>query len=106
MPFYVKSRGPVVVGRGPFDTEEKAKDVMAKLKLEPMYESQEFSIELEHFARVTPRRSTHRRTRKKPNPRGRSGGRGQGRSTGGGASGSGSKRPRKRQNRRAGKRRT
>jgi len=106
MPYYIKSSGPVVVERGPFETQDDAKAAIADFLLNPLYQGQEFFVEPGPYAPQTPRRSTSKPVRGKARSRrGRSGARPSGRSTGGAASSSTPKRPRKRRNGRVSRRR-
>jgi hypothetical protein len=45
MPYFVKSRGPAVLRRGPFKTEEAASEKRDELRPDPLYESQEIYVE-------------------------------------------------------------
>jgi uncharacterized membrane protein YgcG len=104
MPYFVKSRGPVVIHR-PFETEKEANEKAAELRLNPMYTEQQIYVE---FGPAEPeRRRTQRKPfRKKMRPRGRSRGRGGGRSSGRSSAGGGSSlRPKRRRQRRSGRRR-
>jgi len=105
MPFFVKSNGPVVLRRGPFNTEQEANSFVADKTNDPLYQGHEFIVELESLEPARPRLGAPRPARKKSRPRGRSGGRGSGRSSGDRSSSAGKKRRVKRTDRRSSGRR-
>jgi hypothetical protein len=85
MPHFVKSRGPVVLKRGPYETEDEANRTRDELRLDALYAGQEIYVEYQAF--IEPERRTPRKPgRQKLHHRGRSGSRGGGRTTSDGSS--------------------
>lgn len=106
MPYFVKSRGPAVLKRGPCETEDEAKRERERLLLDTLYAGQEIYVEYQPFSEPE-RKTLLRPHRKKLRSRGRSSSRAGERSSGGGGSPKmRHKRRHKRQpNRRSGRRR-
>ena len=103
MPYFVKSRGPAVLNRGPFETYREANAKRDQLQQEPLYAGQE--IYVDYVPHVEPkRRAPLGPRRRKHRSRGRSGSR-VGRSSSRGGSTTGAARRKKRRTRRVGRRR-
>lgn len=104
MPYFVKSRGPAMLNRGPFETYREANAERDELQQEPLYAGQE--IYVEYVPYVAPeRRPPLGPRRRKHGARGRSGSRLRGRSSSRGGSTTGAVRRKKRRTRRVGRRR-
>ena len=104
MPYFVNSRGPAVLNRGPFETYREANAKRDELQQEPLYAGQE--IYVEYVPHVKPeRRPSLGPRRQKRRSRGRSGSRVKGRSSSSGGSRTGAMRRKKRRTRRVGRRR-
>lgn len=108
MPYFVKTNGPVVAKRGPYETVEEANSAREGLALDALYQGQNIFVEFETGVPFTPPRTRlFRPPRPKRRP-GRSGTRGSKRSPSGGGGGFGTgtrKRRRKRTFKRSSKRR-
>jgi hypothetical protein len=102
MPYFVKSRGPEVLNRGPFETYREANAKRDELEQEPLYSGQEMYVEYVPYVEPERRPPLGRR---KHRSRGRSGSRVSGRSSSSGGSSTRAVRRKKRRTRRAGRRR-
>jgi uncharacterized membrane protein YgcG len=87
MPYFVNSRGPAVLKRGPYETEDEANRKRDELRMDSLYEGQEIFVEYQALTESRQRQTPSKPFRKKSRPRGsRSSSRGGGRSSGGGGS--------------------
>lgn len=105
MPYFVKSRGPAVLNRGPFETYRQANARRDELQQEPLYVGQEIYVEYVPYAEPERRHPPLDTRRKKYRSGTRSGSREGGRSSTGGGSRTGAVRRKKRRTRRVGRRR-
>ena len=104
MSYFVKSRGPAVLNRGPFETYREANAKRDELQQEPLYAGQEIYVEYLPYVEPQRRPPLGPRRRKQPS-RGRSGSRVRGRSSSRGGSTTVAVRRKKRRTRRVGRRR-
>ena len=104
MPYFVRSRGPAVLNRGPFETYREANARRDELQQEPLYAGQEVYVE---YVPAEPERrhAPLDPPRRKYRSGSRSGSRVGGRSASSGGSRTGAARRKKRRTRRVGRRR-
>jgi hypothetical protein len=105
MPYFVKSRGPAVLNRGPFETYREANATRDELQQEPLYAGQEIYVEYVPYAEPERSPAPCDPPRRKYRSRSRSGSRVGGRSASSGGSRTGAARRKKRRTRRVGRRR-
>jgi len=103
MPYVVKSRGPAVLNRGPFETYRDANAKRDELQQEPLYAGQEIYVEYVAYVEPERRHGPLDPRRRKYRSRGRSGSRAGRRSSSSRGSRTGAVRRKKRRTRKVGR---